>query len=99
MGNLEKIVREKGYAEINRKALTCELGYYIGQKENINTYIQNNIIKENDKNGDIDNYMLFYLFCEYVVDIFQNSEVQDIYTLIDEDYIDFVAKFKYKYVN
>ena len=85
----DKLTTEK-YNELNNKALICELGYYIGTKKNIDEYIKKNILEVFE---GIDEYILFYIFCELVVDIFNDSEVQDIYELIDYNYIRLCSMF------
>ena len=94
MGNLklkENITIEK-YKKINTNALICELGFYIGTKKEIDDYIKKNIIIAMDY--EYDGYILFYLFCQYVVDVFEQSDVQDIYELIEYNYMKLVAMFK-----
>ena len=85
----DKLTTEK-YNELNNKALICELGYYIGTKKNIDEYIKKNILEVFE---GVDSYILFYIFCEFVVDIFNDSEVQDIYELIDYNYIRLCSMF------
>lgn len=85
----DKLTTEK-YNELNNKALICELGYYIGTKKSIDEYVKKNILEVFE---GIDEYILFYIFCEFVVDIFNDSEVQDIYELIDYNYIRLCSMF------
>ena len=75
----------------NDEALACELGFYIGTKENVDKYIKKNIL-ENVKD-DIDEYFVFYMFCKFVVEKFYDSEVKSIYELIDYNYIKLVGMF------
>ena len=90
----EKISSEM-YNNIVDNALICELGYYIGCNENIDSYIKKNIIL-NVK--DVDGFIIFYMFCKYVVEVFNDSEVQDIYELIDNNYIRLVGLFIKKFL-
>lgn len=77
------------------EALACELGFYIGTKKEIDEYIKKNIIEKCDYNAD--EYFVFYMFCKFVVDKFFDSEVQDIYSLIDYNYIRLVGMFLNEY--
>jgi hypothetical protein len=88
-----KLTTEK-YNKIVEQATICELGYYIGTKKEIDSYIQINLLDEFE---GIDSFVLFYMFCKFVVDTFIKSEIADIYELIDYNYIRLVCMFISEY--
>lgn len=78
------------YNEIVDNALICEVGFYIGTKQDIDEYIKKRIVYDIE---GVDGFIIFYMFCKYVVSVFNDSEVSDIYDLIDENYMRLVGMF------
>lgn len=83
-------VNKENIRKFDKEALICELGFYIGTQKEIDDYIKKNIL-EIEHNAD--NYFVFYMFCEFVVEKFFDSEVQDIYELINYNYMRLVSMF------
>ena len=88
---LNEEIRYSKYNQINENALICELGFYIGTNKEIDEYIKKNIVFGIVHNTD--EYIIFYLFCKFVVEKFFDSEVKDIYELIDYNYMRLVGMF------
>lgn len=83
-------VNKEDIRKFDKEALICELGFYIGTKKEIDEYIKKNIL---GIEHNADEYFVFYMFCKFVVEKFFDSEVQDIYELIDYNYIRLVGMF------
>lgn len=84
-------VNKEDIRKFDKEALICELGFYIGTKKEIDEYIKKNIL---GIEHNADEYFVFYMFCKFVVEKFFDSGVQDIYELIDYNYIRLVGMFK-----
>lgn len=83
-------VNKEDIRKFDKEALICELGFYIGTKKEIDEYIKKNIL---GIEHNADEYFVFYMFCKFVVEKFFDSGVQDIYELIDYNYIRLVGMF------
>lgn len=81
-------------------ALICELAYFIGRNDDINDYIQKNLIdyeNESDNGCIVDEYILFYMFCRFVVEKYCDSDITELYDLISENYMRLVGMFIREY--
>lgn len=88
----DKFTSER-YNKINDNALLCELSYSIGRNKELYEYID----KELENISGADSYIIFYMFCNFVVDMFNKSQVCDILELIENNYIRLVGEFKKEY--
>ena len=93
---LKENISSERYNNMVNNALVCELGYYIGCEKNIDEYIKKRLLSL-DFEGSIDEFVLFYMFCKFVVDVFNDSKISSIYDLIDENYMKLVDMFIEKF--
>ncbi len=80
----------------NDYAMICEIGFYLGENNILDSQIKD-LIKKCDSN---DGYVIFYVFCKFIYDMFKSgkySNYNDIYELIDNEYMELFGIFKVKY--
>lgn len=93
---LEEIMGENEYQELYNRALICEVAYFIGKNAEIDKYIQEKII---DEVTGVDEFVLFYIFCEFIVKNVEYKDLQDLYEMIESDYASAVDMFMKTYTD
>ena len=96
LGNetLKELIEENEYRVLENKALICEVAYYIGKNEKADNYIKEKVI---DEVSGVDEFVLFYIFCEFVIRSNENATLDEIYEVIDKDYVNMVDMFMKTY--
>ena len=93
---LNELMGEDTYNELFNRALICEVAYFIGKNKKIDDYVNEKIISVVT---GVDECVLFYIFCEFIVKSSDNATLQELYEMIDNDYVNAVDMFMKTYTD
>lgn len=81
--------------KIYDESYVTETGFYIGTQ----TFIRDTISQEllNKLTSNVDEFVIFYLYCKFMVDRFVKSDVYSIYDYIEEYFEEDLADFIKEY--
>lgn len=89
-----KDIMGENYQDLSNRAMICEVGYFIGKHKEIDDYVHKKII---DEVYGVDEYVLFYIFCEFIVNNAEYKDLQDLYEMLEDDYVNAVDEFMKRY--
>ncbi len=85
------------YAYENDMAMICEIGYYLGQNEILDSEIKDLIGKCYSNDG----YVVFYTFCKFIYEQYNTIECSinygNVYDFIDDEGVELFERFKIRY--